>query len=71
MPRQRYFNLYQYYAFEMSAQKEKWPILRLIKKTFQFMNVVNGVSRSHNTANIPDNWNVYIGLRDAFTRQFT
>jgi len=41
---------------------------------YQFLNVVNGVSRSHKTANIffsldsvawPVNWNVYIGLRDA------
>jgi len=44
------------------------------------MNVVNGVSHTHKTANIfylfdsvsePVNWNEYIGLRDAITRQFT
>jgi len=43
----------------------------LILKTDQFINVVNGLSRLHNTANkffsfdsvaLPVNWNVYIGL---------
>jgi len=56
------------------------PTLLLFKKTYQFINVVNGVSHSHKTANIffsfdseaePVNWHVYIGLRDAITRQFT
>jgi len=52
----------------------------LIQKSYQFINVVIGVSHSHKTANIsfpfdsvaqPVNGNVYIGLRDAITRQFT
>jgi len=51
-------------------------------KTYQFINVVYGVGRSHKTANIffyltqyhsllTGMYNVYIGLRDAITRQFT
>jgi len=51
----------------------------LFQKTYQFINVVNGVSHSHKTANIffsfdsvaqPVKRNVYIGLRDAITRLF-
>jgi len=50
-----------------------------MQKTYQFINVVNGVSHSHKTANLffsfdsvakPVNWNVYIGLRDAITSFF-
>jgi len=55
-----------------------WAMTQLIQKTYQFLNVVNGVSHSHKTANIFFSfdlvayaWNVYIGLRDAITRQFT
>jgi len=54
--------------------------IKLIQKTYQFINVVNGVIHSHKTANLffsfdsvakPVNWNAYIGLPDAITRQFT
>jgi len=50
----------------------------IIKKTYLFINAINGVSYSHKTGNIfyltvahPDIWNVQIGLRATITQQFT